>query len=93
MALVIMRLPRRNARRQRQNRLGPIQRLHLALFIHTQHDRPIRRVQVQAHDVPHFFHKLWVFGELEILHAMRLQSEGMPDPHDGVLRQTGLLRP
>src|SRR5262249_47880012 len=30
--LVILRLPRRDTRGQRQNRLGPIQRLYLALF-------------------------------------------------------------
>jgi hypothetical protein len=34
MALVIMRLPGRHAWSQRQDRLGAVQRLHLALFIH-----------------------------------------------------------
>jgi hypothetical protein len=38
MPLVIVRLPSGDARRQRQNRFRPIQRLHLALFIHAQHD-------------------------------------------------------
>src|SRR5437773_8181037 len=36
-------------------------------------------------------HKLRVFGKLEALHTMRLQSESMPDPHDRILRQTRLL--
>jgi hypothetical protein len=72
MPLVIMRLPSGNARPQRQNRFGPIQRLDLTLFIHAQHDGTIRWVQVQANDVPHLLHKLRVFGKLEILHAMRL---------------------
>src|SRR5438132_1408907 len=43
-----------------------------------------------ASDVPHLLYKLRVFGELESLHPMRLQSERTPDPHDGVLRQPHL---
>jgi hypothetical protein len=89
--LVIVRLARRDTGRQRQNRFGPIQRLHLAFFIHSQHNGAIRRIEVQAHDVPHLLHKLRVLGKFEVLHPMRLQSEGMPDAHDSVLRQSGLL--
>ena len=37
--------------RDRQHRLGPVQRLDLRLFIHRQHHRPTRRVQVQPHDI------------------------------------------
>jgi hypothetical protein len=44
MPLVIMRLPGGDARCQRQNRFGPIQRLDLTLFIYTQHDGAVRRV-------------------------------------------------
>src|SRR3954463_1311026 len=86
MSLIVMRLSSGDARRQRQNRFGPIEGLHLALFIHAQYNCAVRRVQVQADNVPHLLHKLRVFGELEVLHAMRLQSESMPDPDDGVLR-------
>jgi hypothetical protein len=91
MPLVVMRQPGGDARCQRQDRFGPIQRLHLALLIHAQHDGTIGRFQVQAHYVPHLLHKLRVFGKLEALHTMRLQSESMPDPHDRILRQTRLL--
>ena len=83
---VIMRLSRRYTWCQGQNRLGPVQRLHLTLFVHTKDDRTIRRMHVQADDISHFLNELRVFGELEVLHAMRLQSEGTPDPHDSRLR-------
>ena len=92
MALVVMRLPGRHAGSQRQNRLRSIQRLDLTLLIHAQHDRTIRRIHIQPHDVPHLFHELRVFGELEILDAVRLQSERMPDAHDRRLREPGFLR-
>src|SRR5580658_9575498 len=91
MALVVVRLPGRYARSQRQNRLRSIQRLHLTLLIHTQYDRSIRRIQIQPHDIPHLLHELRILGELEVLHAMRLQSESMPNPHNGILRETRLL--
>src|SRR5215831_16502500 len=90
MPLVIVGLTSGNTRRHGQNRFRPIQRLHLALFIHTQYNGAIRRIQVQAHDISHLFHKLRIFGEFEILYPMWLQSERMPDPHDSVLRQTRL---
>ena len=38
------------------------------------------------HYIPHLLNKLRVFGELEILYAMRLQSESMPNPHNRILR-------
>ena len=85
-ALVVVRLPGRYTRSQRQNRLRSIQRLHLTLLIHTQYDGSIRRIQIQPHDIPHLLHELGIFGELEVLHPMRLQSESMPNPHNGILR-------
>jgi hypothetical protein len=36
-------------------------------------------------------HELWIFGILEVLHTMRLQSDSMPDPNDGILRQLRLI--
>ena len=61
-ALGIMRLSGRYAGSQWQNRLGAVQRLHLALFIHAQHQGAIRRIQVQPEDVPAPFRRtedLW----------------------------------
>src|SRR3954469_18920589 len=72
MPLIVVRLASRDARSQWQNRLGPVERLHLALFIHTHYNRVIRWVHVQADYVPNFLHKLWVFGKLEVFHTMWL---------------------
>jgi len=41
---------------QRQNRLRAVQRLHLAFFVHTQHDRPIRGIHIQPNAVPQLLH-------------------------------------
>ncbi|OLK97671.1 hypothetical protein IXO812_10420 [Xanthomonas oryzae pv. oryzae] len=38
---------------RRQHRLGTLQGLYLALLVHTQHQRMIGRVQIQADDVAH----------------------------------------
>src|SRR5215471_10707259 len=90
MPLIIMGLTSRNSRRQGQNRFGPIQRLDLALFIHAQDNGPVRWIEIKGYDISHLLHELWVFGEFEILHTMRLQSERMPDPNDSILRETCL---
>lgn len=91
LAFIVVRLPRGHARRKRQNRLRPIQRLYLALLIDTEHDRAIRRIEIQPHDIPHLLHELGILREFEVLHPMRLQPESTPNPHDGILRQTHLF--
>src|SRR5689334_1937396 len=48
---VVMRLPFRKAFAQRQYRLGTIESLNLALLIHAQHNRFIRRIHIQPDDV------------------------------------------
>jgi hypothetical protein len=48
---VVVGAPFGHAGHHRQHRLGPVQRLDLALFVHTQHHRLVRRVVVQADDV------------------------------------------
>ena len=78
--LVVVRLPRRNPRPQRQQRLGPVQRLNLAFLVHRQHQRMIRRVEVQPHHVPQLFHEMLVVGELESLQQVRLQPVLFPNP-------------
>ena len=37
-----------------QHRLGPIESLNLRLLIDTEHDRVVRRVQVEPHHIPDF---------------------------------------
>ena len=65
MPLVIMRLARRYAWRERQNRLSTVQRLDLTLFVYTQHDRAIRWIHIQPNDVPYLLDELRVFGQFE----------------------------
>ena len=87
--IVIMGLPLGLARSQRQNRLAAVQRLDLTFLVHAQDDRTggLGRVEVEAHDVAHLFHKERIARELEVLLQMRLEPVGVPDAHDGVLRQ------
>ena len=66
MADVIMRPPLDLARPHGQQRLRPIERLDLTLFVHAQHQRPIRRVQVQAHDVADLLDKSGSFESLNV---------------------------
>src|SRR5215831_7669362 len=84
-SFIIVRLARGHAGCERQNRLRAIQRLDLTLFVYAQDDRAIRWIQVQAHDVPHFLDELRVFGELKVLHSVRLQTKSAPNSHDGSL--------
>ena len=88
---VVVRAALHLARLQRQQRLRAVQRLNLALLIHAEHQGVIGRVHIQAHDVAHLFDQLRVRRQLEGIGAMRLQSEGMPDPADGHPAQSGGL--
>src|ERR1039458_4980424 len=58
---------------ERQDRLGPIERLYLALLIDAKHDGLVRRIQVEPDHVGEFFQKPGVARELEILGAMWLE--------------------
>jgi len=50
-ALVVVGHRRRPATLHRQGRLGPIQCLHRGLLVQTQHQRVVRRVQIQPDDI------------------------------------------
>ena len=52
-AQVVMGAPFRLPRAQGQQRTGAIQSLDLGLLVHAQHQRPLRRVQVQTHNIAH----------------------------------------
>ena len=62
----------------RQSRLRTIQRLNLALFVDAEHDRLVRRIQIQAYYVGQLFAKAWVCRELKRLDAVRLESVRIP---------------
>ncbi len=79
---IVMGLPLRKARCQGQDRLGAVEDLDLTFLVHAQDERLVRRIQIQPDDVAHFFDELRIRGELEVLHAMRLQTERLPDATD-----------
>ena len=66
----------------RQARLRAIERLNLRLLIHTQHQRLLRRIQIQAHHIGQFLQKLGVARQLEGLVPMRLEMVRLPDVVD-----------
>ncbi len=66
----------------RQHLLGPVQRLDLGLLIHTQHDRVLRRRQVQPDHVGDLRDQLGVGGELERLGPPGLHPVVPPGPSD-----------
>jgi len=70
-----------------------MQGLNLSLFIDTQHQCMIRRVQVQAYDVAHLLGVERIGGEYEAAGAMGLEREGLEQPvHRGFGDATGAGR-
>jgi hypothetical protein len=63
---------------RRQSRWSTIQSLNLAFLVHTQHQRVIWRVQIQAHDILQLFGDLRIVADLETLHPMRLPTVAVP---------------
>ena len=88
MAGVVMGGPLGGPWQQRQHRSGPVQRLHLGLLIHAQHQGGLGWVEVQPDDVADLVDELRIGRELERLGEMRLEPERPPDPAD-----RGLVQP
>jgi hypothetical protein len=84
-ALVVMRHRSAAALFHGQARLRAIERLNLGLLIHAQHQRLLRRIQIQAHHIRQFLQKLGVPRELERRVPMRLEMVTLPDVVDGRL--------
>ena len=57
----------------RQSRLGPVERLNLALLVHAQDDSILWRVKVQPNNVGQLLNKPLVFREFEGLGPVRLK--------------------
>ena len=87
MALVVVRAPLRHARQHRQDRLCAVERLDLALLVDTEHQRAVRRRQIEAYDVADLVHEQRIARELERLRAVRLHAEGAPDAPDRRVRK------
>lgn len=92
-ALVIMGHCAGSTLLHRQAGLCEVKRLDLALFVHAQHDRVIRRVHVNSDNIGHFLlsPETWVAGELECLRQMRFEIVGLPDVMDRGFADTLLL--
>ena len=78
-------------RPHRQQGRRPVEGLDLALLIDAEHERAIRGIQIQAHNVADLLDEQRVFRQLERLAPMRLQGEGLPDPRHGCLTHAALL--
>ena len=63
-----------------QRRLGAVQCLHGGLLVHTQHDRLLRRIEVQTDHVDQFLVELRVVGQLECLDQVRFEPARGPHP-------------
>lgn len=73
------------AEAHRQHRLSTLQRLALALLVHADHQRVVRRAEVQANHVAQLLDEERVVGQLEAFGAMRLQAEQLEVPsHAGL---------
>src|SRR5258706_6658179 len=81
-AFIVMRHGAATTLLDRQPWLGSFQSLNLALLIHTQHQRFIRWIQVQAHHIIKLLDKLFIFRQLEGPAAMWLQSIRIPNTLD-----------
>ncbi len=92
MAHVVVSLPSWNTRTQRQDRCGPIQGLHTALFINAQHDRVCWRIHVKPDHVAQLFCEMRVSTELEAFKTMRLKVMSKENPLNGTPTDAVLLR-
>jgi hypothetical protein len=78
-ALVVMGAPLDLSGLHRQKRLRAVERLDLALFVDADHQRFLRRIEIETDNVAHLFDELRVRGQLECLGSMGLQGKGAPD--------------
>jgi hypothetical protein len=88
---VIVRGPLRPAGRQRQQRLGALQGLALALLVDAQHERVIRRIEVKADHVANLVDEERIGGKLERFLPMGFKAECSPDPMNSVVGQSEAL--
>jgi hypothetical protein len=68
------------ARRKRQYRIEPVERLNRRLFIHAEHCRVPWRIQVQTDDVGGFRFEIRIVAGQVKLDPMRFQARFFPHP-------------
>ena len=74
LASVIVGSPLDLAGAHGQQRRGTIQRLYLALLVHTQHQRTVRRREIEADDVAYLVDEQRIAAELEGRRALFLRG-------------------
>ncbi len=84
-ALIVVRHGAASPLLHRQARLRPVQRLHLRFFIHAEHQRLVRGVEVDADHIRQLLDKPPVCRQLEGFAPVRFQAVRVPDPrHAGM---------
>src|SRR5580700_8172999 len=81
--LVLVGPSLRESRSDGERGLLALESLDLRLLVDAEHDRFLRRVQVQSHDVGELLLEPRVVAELERLTPMGLEASGLPDPVHG----------
>ena len=76
----------------RQTRLRALQRLALGFLVAAQHQRLVRRVEVEPDDVPELLFKALVVGQFEGARQMRLDVTGRPQALHAGRRNPGGAR-
>jgi hypothetical protein len=87
MAQVVMGAPFGQSGHHRQHRRGPVQGLDLGFLVHTQHQRLLRRIQIQPDDVADLVDEVRVGADLEGVDQVRFEPKRLPDPAHRRLRQ------
>ena len=91
-ALVVVGHGSRPALFQRQPRLGSIERLNLALLVHRQHQRLVRRIEVKSDDIDQLLLEFWIVRQLERPEQMRFEPMSPPDFLNAADRDPDRLR-
>ena len=65
-----------------ENGLGAVQRLNLALLIHTQDQGVLGRIEIQPDNIADFLDEKRIRGDFEMALSMRLKAKGAPDSLD-----------
>ena len=78
--------------RQRQDRLGPVKRLDLALLVNRQHDGVGWRIDIKSDHIAQLVDELWIAGQLELPVTMRLEPMGLLNAPDGAGADAAGLR-
>ena len=92
MADVVVRDAFDIAEAEREQGLGAVEGLDLALLIDAQDDRVVGWIEIEPDDVAHLLDEEGIRGDLEMLLAMRLETERLPHALDGGLGELRLGR-